>query len=165
VSDAPYENLDSLLALETELQFDHFDHDVAWALGCSIVEFARSRSAGVVVNIRRNGQRLFHAALPGTAADNDDWIERKSRVVDRFGHSSLYLGALLASAENRFSESSFEQSYRLDAALFAAHGGAFPVIVRGSGVVGTVAVSGLPQLDDHALVVEGLRKFLASLAG
>jgi len=164
VSEEPHENLDSLLALETELQFDHFDHDVAWALGCSIVEFARAQSAGVVVNIRRNGQRLFHAALAGTAADNDDWIERKSRVVDRFGHSSLYMGALLTSAENRFSENTFEQSYRLDGGLFAAHGGAFPIIVRGSGVVGTVAVSGLPQLEDHALVVEGIRRFLASLA-
>ena len=162
--EAPYEDLDALLALETELQFDHFDHDVAWALGCSIVELARSRSAGVVVDIRRNGQRLFHAALAGTAADNDDWIDRKSRVVDRFGHSSLYMGALMASAESRFAESTFEQSYRLDAGLFAAHGGAFPVIVRGSGVVGTVAVSGLPQLEDHALVVEGIRRFLASLA-
>jgi len=163
VSESPSEDLNSLLALETELQFDHFDHDVAWALGCSIVEFARSRSAGVVVDIRRNGQRLFHAALAGTAADNDDWIERKSRVVDRFGHSSLYLGALMESTENRFSESTFEVSYRLDASLFAAHGGAFPIIVRGSGMVGTVAVSGLPQIEDHALVVEGIRSFLASL--
>ena len=164
MSEAPHEDLNALLALETELQFDHFDHDVAWALGCSIVEFARSRSAGVVVNIRRNGQRLFHAALAGTAADNDDWIERKSRVVDRFGHSSLYLGALMESTENRFSESTFEVSYRLDASLFAAHGGAFPIIVRGSGMVGTVAVSGLPQLEDHALVVEGVRRFLAAQA-
>jgi len=164
VSETPNENLDSLLALETELQFDHFDHDIAWALGCSIVELARSRSTGVVVNIRRNGQRLFHAALAGTAADNDDWIERKSRVVDRFGHSSLYLGTLMASADSRFSESTFEESYRLDASLFAAHGGAFPVIVRGTGMVGTIAVSGLPQLEDHALVVEGVRRFLASLA-
>ena len=163
MSESPSEDLNSLLALETELQFDHFDHDVAWALGCSIVEFARSRSAGVVVDIRRNGQRLFHAALAGTAADNDDWIERKSRVVDRFGHSSLYLGALMESTENRFSESTFEVSYRLDASLFAAHGGAFPIIVRGSGMVGTVAVSGLPQIEDHALVVEGIRSFLASL--
>lgn len=162
MSEAPYDDLNSLLSLETELQFDHFDYDVAWALGCSIVEFAKSRSAGVVVDIRRNGQRLFHAALPGTSADNDDWIERKSRVVDRFGHSSLYMGVLMASGENRFSESTFEESYRLDASLFAAHGGAFPVGVRGSGVVGTVAVSGLPQLEDHALVVECVRRFLAS---
>ena len=43
---------------------------------------------------------------------------------------------------------------------FAAHGGAFPVIVRDVGVVGTVTVSGLPQEEDHRLVVAVLRAFL-----
>jgi len=43
----------------------------------------------------------------------------------------------------------------------AAHGGAFPVIVRDVGVVGAVTVSGLPQEEDHRLVVQVLRKFLA----
>lgn len=156
------DELEALLALEEELQFDHFDHDVAWALGCSIVELARSRSLGVVVSIRRNGQRLFHAALPGVTADNDDWIERKSRVVDRFAHSSRYMGALMESPESRFSEATLEDSYRLDPASFAAHGGAFPIVVRRSGMVGTVAVSGLPQMEDHRLVVEGVRRYLSA---
>ena len=44
--------------------------------------------------------------------------------------------------------------------LYAAHGGSFPIIVRDVGVVGTVTVSGLPQAEDHALVVEVLRTFL-----
>jgi uncharacterized protein (UPF0303 family) len=39
---------------------------------------------------------------------------------------------------------------------FAAHGGSFPVAVAGVGVIGSVAVSGLPQRADHELVVEGL---------
>lgn len=56
----------------------------------------------------------------------------------------------------------FEEPSRLDPDRFAAHGGAFPVRLRGTGVVGVVAVSGLPQADDHALVVEGLERFLAA---
>jgi len=39
-------------------------------------------------------------------------------------------------------------------------GGAFPIIVRDVGAVGTVAVSGLPQAENHALVVSVLREFL-----
>jgi uncharacterized protein (UPF0303 family) len=39
--------------------------------------------------------------------------------------------------------------------------GAFPVLVRGVGMLGTVTVSGLPQADDHRLVVDVLRAFLA----
>jgi len=39
---------------------------------------------------------------------------------------------------------------------FAAHGGSFPITIAGSGVIGSVGVSGLPQRDDHELVVEAL---------
>ncbi len=39
---------------------------------------------------------------------------------------------------------------------FAAHGGSFPIAIVGSGVIGSVAVSGLPQREDHELVVEAL---------
>jgi len=45
---------------------------------------------------------------------------------------------------------------------FAAAGGCFPVIVEGIGIVGTVTVSGLPQVEDHRLVVTTIRQFLAT---
>jgi uncharacterized protein (UPF0303 family) len=110
----------------------------------------------VTISIRRNGQRLFHAALPGTSADNDAWIDRKSRVVDRYGHSSFLVGT-----QFRAKGGSFEEHSRLNPDEYAAHGGVFPVLVRGVGPVGTVGVSGLPQADDHAFVVEQLEIFLA----
>jgi uncharacterized protein (UPF0303 family) len=109
----------------------------------------------LVIDIRRNGQQLFHAALPGTAPDNDAWIARKTRVVDRFGHSSYHVGE-----RARQNGTTFEAQMRLDPDAYAAHGGAFPITVRGVGVVGTVAVSGLPQLEDHQFVVERLSAFL-----
>jgi uncharacterized protein (UPF0303 family) len=108
-----------------------------------------------VVSVRRNGQRLFHAALAGTSADNDAWIERKSAVVDRYGHSSFFVGAHF-----RAGGTDFDVASRLDRDRFAAHGGVFPVVVRDVGVVGTVGVSGLPQAKDHAFVVEQLEAFL-----
>lgn len=153
----PEPTLDLLAAEEAELVFDSFDDDDAWALGTRLVEAARRAGAPVAIDISRHGQQLFHAALPGTAADNDAWIARKTRVVDRFGRSSLHVGER-ARQEGR----SFEEQMRLDPDRYAAHGGAFPVIVRGTGMVGTVAVSGLPELDDHRFVVAQLRAFLAS---
>ncbi len=142
---------DELLAQEEELQFGSFTNDDAWALGRALVEAAAGLP--VAIDISRGEQRLFHAALEGSAADNDAWIERKNRVVRRFGHSSFYMGV---SSEGRFNE-----QFLLDEREYAAHGGAFPVIVRGVGVVGTVTVSGLPQEEDHRLVVSVLRDFLA----
>ena len=50
---------------------------------------------------------------------------------------------------------------RLDPDEFAAHGGGFPITIRDVGVVGVVTVSGLPQPQDHAFVVEQLGRFLA----
>ncbi|WP_104526318.1 heme-degrading domain-containing protein [Blastococcus atacamensis] len=141
-----------LAAEEAELQFDSFTNDDAWELGSALVAAARRNSAPVAVEIARNGHRLFSVALTGATPDNASWIERKSRVVHRFGHSSLYVRQ--ASRERG---TTFEDEFGLDPALYAAHGGAFPLLVRDVGPVGVVVVSGLPQLDDHRMVVEALR--------
>ncbi|WP_432512189.1 heme-degrading domain-containing protein [Kineococcus sp. SYSU DK001] len=151
------ELLARLTADEERLVLDRFDEDDAWRLGCLLVERARAAGLPVAVAIRRNGQRLFHAALPGSAADHDAWAQRKMNVVDRFNRSSYLVGTRW-----RLEGGDFDTHSRLDTATFAAHGGAFPIRVRGVGVVGAVAVSGLPQDDDHALVVEVLGEFLAS---
>ncbi len=148
--------LEELLSQEEELQFREFRNDDALKLGMKLVDRARSEGKAVTVDICRNGQQLFHYALPGTSADNDAWIRRKNNVVNHYGHSSLFVGTQFR-AQNK----TFEQSSRLDISHYAAHGGAFPVIVRDVGVVGTVTVSGLPQEEDHSLVVQVLREYLA----
>src|SRR3954462_3355657 len=145
-----------LAAEEQELQFSSFTNDDAWELGSALVAAARERGAPVVVDVTRNGHQLFRAALAGSAPDNDTWIARKQRVVHRFGHSSLYVRQ--ASIERG---TTFEAAFALDPAEYAAHGGAFPVLVRSVGPVGVVAVSGLPQLEDHRMVVAAIRAHLA----
>ncbi|QRP46435.1 heme-degrading domain-containing protein [Amycolatopsis sp. FDAARGOS 1241] len=150
------ELVQELLEQESRLVFTRFDNDTALALGQNLLAAARERALPVTISVRRGGQRLFHAALPGTSADNDAWIDRKSRVVDRYGHSSFLVGT-----QFRAKGGSFEADSRLDPDLYAAHGGVFPVLVAGVGPVGTVGVSGLPQADDHAFVAEQLAAFLA----
>ncbi|MFJ4105012.1 heme-degrading domain-containing protein [Amycolatopsis japonica] len=147
-----------LAAQEERLVFRWFDNETALELGAHLLAAAQDRTLPVTVSVRR-GQRLFHAALPGTSADNDAWIDRKSRVVDRYGHSSFFVGE-----QFRAKGTTFEAGSRLNPDLYAAHGGVFPVIVEGVGPVGTVGVSGLPQADDHAFVVEQLEIFLAALS-
>ncbi|RNG17657.1 heme-degrading domain-containing protein [Streptomyces botrytidirepellens] len=141
---------------ERRLRLPSLGNDDAWRLGCLIAELAEGRGAAVTIGVRRNGQRLFHRALPGTSADNDAWLERKCRVVDRYAASSYLVGTRF-----RAKGTTFEESSRLDPDRYAAHGGAFPLHVTGTGVIGTVAVSGLPQAEDHALVVDALERFLA----
>ncbi|MEV6751887.1 heme-degrading domain-containing protein [Streptomyces sp. NPDC051214] len=146
--------VDELEAQELRLVLPHFTYEDAWALGSLLVELARERQAPVAIDITRGGQQLFHAALPGSTPDNDAWIARKRRVVERYGCSSFLVGTRF-----RAKGTTFEESSRLDPDVYAAHGGAFPIAVRGAGVIGTVVVSGLPQAADHALVVEALERF------
>jgi uncharacterized protein (UPF0303 family) len=153
------ELLDELEAQEARLVLESFDETDAWELGSALREAAIAAELPVAISVRRNGQRLFHTALPGASADNDGWLDRKCAVVDRYGRSSLRVGE-----QFRVGGKTFESDSRLDPSLYAAHGGAFPLTVRGTGCIGTVAVSGLPQRDDHRLVVETLTAFIAERA-
>jgi uncharacterized protein (UPF0303 family) len=149
------EDLSVLLDQERRLTFTRFDLATAWELGSSLRAAALDAALPIAISIRRNGQCLFHAALPGSSADNDTWLSRKAAVVERYGHSSYYIGCKFR-AEGR----DFDTDSRLDVGLYAAHGGAFPIMLRDSGAIGTVAVSGLPQVEDHRFVVTHLERFL-----
>ncbi|MFF3464276.1 heme-degrading domain-containing protein [Streptomyces sp. NPDC001984] len=148
-------SIEELEAQERRLVFRQFTYDDAWAIGSLLVELARERQAPVAIDIHRAGQQLFHTALPGSTPDNDAWIARKRRVVERYGSASYLVGARF-----RAKGTTFEESSRLDPDVYAAHGGSFPVTVENVGVIGSVTVSGLPQLQDHRLVVEALERFL-----
>ena len=113
-----------------------------------------ARNHPVVIDVRRFGQPhqpLFYSALAGTTPDNARWVERKTNVVARFHRSSYAVGLSLAESGRSFSE-----RYSLPDADYAAHGGSFPLHVAGTGVIGSLTVSGLPQREDHNLVVEAL---------
>jgi uncharacterized protein (UPF0303 family) len=148
--------LKQLLEEEQELQFNRFNEETAWQIGSQLVELAQSKDLAVAIDITRGTHQLFHASLPGTSPDNDEWIKRKVRLVYRFGHSSFYMGQLLKSKGK-----SIEQAYLISENEYGPHGGCFPVIVKGTGMVGTITVSGLPQEEDHKLVIQAIRGYLA----
>ena len=150
------EALTTLLQEEQELQFTRFNETTAWQIGTQMVERAMRENLPITIDITRGQHQLFHASMPGTALDNDEWVKRKVRLVNRFGHSSFYMGQMLKSKGKRI-----EESYLIPESEYAAHGGCFPIIVKGTGMVGTITVSGLPQEEDHKLVVQSIRAFLA----
>ena len=148
--------LSELLAQEERLQLDRFDHDDAFRLGMKLVERARSAAMPLTIQVTRVHQVLFQVAMPGTVLDNDHWVRRKTATVYRFGHSSFYMGVSCRARGVTLAE-----RYGVDPADYAEHGGAFPVRVRGVGLIGVAAVSGLPQEEDHRLVVETLERLIA----
>jgi uncharacterized protein (UPF0303 family) len=152
--------LQAIAHQERTLVFPQFHADDAWQIGAQLREMALARDAAVVIDVRTFGCKLFYAALDGTTPDNARWVERKSRTVEHFRRSSYAIGLTLQQAGTTLAE-----KHSLDPAQFATHGGAFPLRVAGAGVIGSVAVSGLPQRDDHQMVVEALSAVLGKNFG
>ena len=148
--------LRELLQEEQDLQFTKFNEAIAWKIGSQLVERSARDNLPVTIDITRGDHQLFHASLYGTSPDNDEWVKRKVRLVNRFGHSSFYMGQMLKSKGKRI-----EEAYLVSESKYAPHGGCFPVIVKGTGMVGTITVSGLSQEEDHKLVVQTIRDYLA----
>ena len=138
------------------LILDRFDEGQALALGLILVDLAKGLS--VVINIRSANRTLFHVALPGSAPLNDLWVRRKSKLALLFQEASLLVGTRNQSKGETLAR------HGLNPAHYADNGGAVPVVVRGAGVVAVATVSGLPQVEDHRLVVQGLRALIAAAA-
>ncbi|MET3922776.1 heme-degrading domain-containing protein [Arthrobacter sp. UYEF20] len=139
------------------LQFGSFSQTEALALGLLLVELGTSRNLPIAIDIRRNAHILFHASLAGANPDNEIWVERKSRTAEQYAEPSLLVGL-----RGRLGGGRIEDNGWFDQSRYAAHGGAFPLYVKGTGAVATVTVSGLPQKADHDLVVEALTSFASS---
>ena len=147
--------LSTLIHQEEVLQFDSFNNDTALALGLKVIELARAAGKSVAVNITQDGTMLFYHGMPGTNADNANWIRRKSNLVNRTGHSSFYTHTEVKNAGG-----DYDALPGLDMKDYAAHGGSFPLVVKGKGRIGTLTVSGLPGAEDHAMAVAALKALL-----
>ena len=149
---------DLLRKLEAELEtlrFPSFNFDDALAIGLDLVETARRKALPIAIDVTVNRQQLFHAALPGSSPDNDQWVLRKSRVAARFFKSSLAVATDL-----RIKGKTIEDVWGLPSAEYAPSGGSVPVLVKGAGVIGTITVSGLPDVEDHEMVVAAIHRRL-----
>jgi uncharacterized protein (UPF0303 family) len=140
---------------EEILRFKSFDEADAWKLGAILRELAVQQGLPMVIDIRIGNRPLFYTALPGTTPENPDWVRRKVNTVMRFHKTSYRVGREYAAKGNKFDE-----SRGLTLIDFADAGGSFPIHIIGTGVVGAITVSGIPQRDDHNFVTEGIATFL-----
>lgn len=136
---------------ETELVFAEFNEFVAHSLGERIRERALRENLVIVVDIRTWDRQLYFAAMPGTTADNSEWVRRKANMV-RQTQKASYRPVL----ENKTDADHFLPRRGLDNADFVLAGGGFPIRVKGAGVIGCITVSGLHERDDHQLAVDAI---------
>lgn len=140
---------------ETDLQFKHFDHTTAWALGELLHQRAMQKQVALVIEVYAFQQVIYRVATEGAQPEQHFWVERKRASVLRFGRSTYYLGQASAAQGKTFEDKDY-----IDPLQYAGHGGGFPIRLHGMGVIGAVIVSGLPQEEDHQWVVDALTTLL-----
>jgi uncharacterized protein (UPF0303 family) len=149
------QDLEKIALQEKCLQFTRFDAETAWAIGTALKAAAERRKAFVTIDIQLHGTQLFGYAMPGTTPDNWEWVRRKRNVVLRYHRSSYAVGL-----QHQRAKTTLEGSTGLALKDYSTHGGCFPIMLAGTGCVGTITVSGLPQRDDHEMVVQVLQDIL-----
>ena len=150
------EDLEGIAAQERLLRFATFTTEMAWQIGVLLRDDAVARGASMTFEVSLAGRTLFQAVTgENAAAGQADWIRRKRNTVLRFGRASYGMGLELEK-----SGLTLEARHGLTPADYAMHGGGFPLTMLGAGCIGAVVSSGLPQRDDHAMVVAAMAKVL-----
>lgn len=141
--------------LEAVPPFEHesFDNDDAVTLGLLAVGVIRHHHANLAVRIVLRGNAVFVAKLGTTGPGNDPWLAGKAAVAERFGEPSL-----LVRRRHEAAGTPFNDRTDVDHEIFKAHGGSVPIFVNGD-VVGTITMSGEPDVVDHGLVAETIRRY------
>ena len=148
-------DIERLKVQEQRLRFKQFDEAVAWKIGCDLKAEAERQGLAVAIDVRMTQRLLFHFAMAGTAPENFEWVRRKSNTVLRYLKSSYHVGRELA---KRGLVMGPERG--VDPMDYVSAGGSFPIHVEAAGIIGAITVSGLPQREDHNLVVAVLAKHL-----
>ena len=148
---------EDLAAELAPLTLPRFDETVACRLGAILLDIAAQEKMPVVISIRSAHRTFYHAALPGSSAVNDLWARRKSNLALHNDAASMVVALRMRAKGRSLAEEGLSE------ADHAISGGAVPIRVEGAGPVAVCTVSGLPEMEDHALVLRGLRALRAEL--
>ena len=140
---------------EAVLCYDSFNNEDALTLGLKIIEKAKERGGAVAIDIEINGNQMFHYAMPGSNKRHCMWIRRKQNMVQASQCSTLHaMYQLIRDNKDQ------NKDWHLNDEEYGAIGGGFPIIVKGTGIIGAVACSGLAHTDDHQLLVDSIADML-----
>jgi len=145
-----------LLSEESALIIPSLDHSNALEIGEIAKSLGQIKKLPIAVEVRLLDWIVYHASLPGSNIENQQWLDRKARVVRLKHHSTLY--ERVSANENKIDWFEVNNLPEID---YAIHGGGLPLITKYEGFVGALLISGLPQVEDHLFGVEVLTEFLA----
>ena len=136
------------------LLLDSLTLSEAVTIGQFATELADIKKLPVSIEVRMGSWCIYHISLEGASQGHDSWIDRKCAVVEHSKNASLL--ELVVCEEQ--GESWYEKN-GLNENDYAANGGAIPLKLRDSTLVGVLIVSGLAGPDDHRLAVASVKAF------
>lgn len=136
----------------TKIELASFSNKDAYEMGSAIIKLAESKNQKIAIEVARLNHSVFLYFAEGLPADKHDWLRRKANVAKRFEESSLAVKNDLARGGM-----TLEQTFGLDSKDYIDRGGAIPIFVKGAGMVATITVSGLKDVEDHGIIVEALK--------
>lgn len=146
------QELERVRAQQRTWEFAKFHEETAWELGLFLRNQAKEHHYPIAISVTLNHRRLFYCSMPGAAPINDCWVQRKENLVYLFQKPSYEMALSM-----RLKKDTLANRYGLCSEDYAAAGGSIPLLVRGTGMVGTVTVSGLSEREDHELVAGAVR--------
>jgi len=150
-----YNELDKIKKLHDTLVFEQFNHDTAWDIGNRLYERAKREQRVITISIVLHGHKLFYYSFANTSPSNDQWIMRKENTVNHFFRSSYEVALLM-----QIKKDDLAHRYGLSPERYVASGGSVPILIRNTGIVGTITVSGMTQEEDHYFITDSIESYL-----
>lgn len=152
MSELPEFSIDDLEPL-ARMDLGIFTSEDAVDLGLCAVEIITERELDLAVDVLLDDYLVFRARLGTTGPGNDPWLAGKAAVAVHFEEPSLLVRRRLEASGQTVAD------FGLDPDIYRAHGGSVPLRAAGR-IVGTITISGEPDVIDHEVASDAIRRFL-----
>jgi uncharacterized protein (UPF0303 family) len=141
------------LEADGRIELDHFTSEDAFELGTLAAVVTQEWGVSLSVDIVIGDYLVYRARLGTTGPGNDPWLSGKAAVVNHYGDSSLLVKLRQEATGVPFTDLPHDHE------VMKAHGGSIPIYVDGT-LVGTITMSGEPDVVDHEAASEALRRYV-----
>ncbi len=150
------DNYELYLQQEKQYLFPEFSRADVWELACDLIESNKDYPKQVAMEIYIENVMMFRYFPAHAGTLQEMWLKKKRNTVLALGKSSVLSAAELAMNEKTILDVVPGLPNPDD---YAVCGGGVPLRTQDGHIFGTVCVTGLPDIQDHALIMGGLDRF------
>ena len=135
-----------------KIELKEFSNRIGLEMGLAVLSLAKERNQKIAVEVSRLNNTIFLFVDDTLPADKHNWLKRKANVARHFEESSLSVKNDLINGNM-----TLEKTFALDEKAYLAKGGSIPIFVTTAGMIATITVSGLRDVEDHQIIIDALK--------